>query len=109
MKNFAVVAISGLIIIAIFNVSIARGFYTNENFHSTPHSAPAWFTPDSNGGFHGETLSGSVFTQRPITNSLGIRLHKFQIDDAFFYVSDRGIIYAQSDVVALSMYLTRIL
>jgi len=37
---------------------------------------------------------------------LNIRLQKFMIDEAFFYVSDRGIINAPSNVIALSIYLS---
>jgi len=59
----------------------------------------------TNGGFYGTTEDGTAFTQKPITNDLGIRLHKFQIDSAFFYVSDRGVIYAENNLMALSMYL----
>jgi len=63
------------------------------------------FIADNNGGFYGATEDGSTFTQKPIVNGLGIRLHKFQIDATFFYVTGRGVICADNDPIVLSMYL----
>jgi hypothetical protein len=81
--------------------------YTNDNFFTSVHDAPAWFKQDVSGNFYGQTESGKWFEQRFITNSLEVKLQRFSIDDAFFYVSDRGIILAPSDIVALSIYLAR--
>lgn len=83
-------------------------YYTYENFFSVPHEPPAWFLMDNYGGFYGETIGGHAFSQKPITNDFGIRLHKFSIGTAFFYVSDRGVIAAESDVKALSIYFGRV-
>ena len=84
---------------------LVGAYYTNDNLGTIAHSKPVWFLTDGNGGFYGATEDGTAFTQKPITNDLGIRLHKFQIDSAFFYVSDRGVIYAENNLMALSMYL----
>ena len=56
------------------------------------------------GGFYGFTESGYRFTQYAVLPESGVRLHKFTIGQVFFYVSDRGIITAQSDLGALSRY-----
>jgi hypothetical protein len=53
------------------------------------------------------TATGKIFSQYLITNSLDIRLQRFSIDEASYYISDRGIILADSDTVALSIYLSR--
>ncbi len=81
--------------------------YTNDNFFTSEHDAPVSFSQDAYGNFSGMTISGKLFYQNNITNSLNIRLQRFAIDEAFFYISDRGIIVANTDTVALSIYLTR--
>lgn len=81
--------------------------YTNENFQTATHEKPEFFERDRYGNFYGYTISGRLFSQVNVTNNYNIRLQRFAIDEAFFYISDRGIIYAQSDSVALSIYLTR--
>lgn len=98
--------IYGLALLVALLPQPGYAYYTNDNFLTTPHAAPAWFTTDKTGGFFGVTTDGTSFTQQPITNALDIRLHKFQIDAAYYYISDRGIIYADSDLVALSVYFT---
>ncbi|MDA8596774.1 hypothetical protein N9L26_00355 [Candidatus Pacebacteria bacterium] len=85
----------------------ASVYYTNDNFFSTPHEQPVRFYTDGYGGFQGETESGKRFWQRAITNQFNIKLHRFEIDAAYFYVSDRGIINADTDIAALSIYFSR--
>ena len=80
--------------------------YTNDNIWTSTHDQPVSFERDLEGNFFGYTQTGKSFSQINIENSLNIRLQKFSIDEAFFYVSDRGIITANSDIVALSIYLT---
>lgn len=82
--------------------------YTNDNFFTAIHDEPNYFLQDDHGNFYGETLTGKYFTQHLITNSYNVRLYKFSIDEAFFYISDQGVIKAESDLVALSIYLMRI-
>lgn len=79
--------------------------YTNENFWNSTHDLPISFTIDSLGNVSGFTATGKRFTQTNVENSTTVRLQRFSIDEAFFYISDKGIIKAQSDVAALSMYL----
>jgi len=81
--------------------------YTNDNFWSSAHDQPLSFTQDKAGNFSGVTVTGKIFTQTNITNSANIRLQRFAIDKAFFYISDRGIIIAPNNVKALSVYFNR--
>jgi len=81
--------------------------YTNDNFWSSAHDQPVSFSQDIEGNFSGITVTGKIFTQTNITNSADIRLQRFAIDKAFFYVSDKGIIVASSNAKALSVYLSR--
>ncbi len=80
--------------------------YTMENFWTTEHEEPAWFESDGVGGFYGETVGGTSFSQHPVFTNTDIRLHKFAIGTAYFYISDRGIIQAVDDLRALSIYLS---
>jgi hypothetical protein len=94
--------------VVAFPVSAAiPATYTNDNFFTSEHDAPASFTQDTFGNFTGMTISGKLFYQTNITNSFNIRLQRFSIDEAFFYISDRGVIVADTDTIALSIYLTR--
>jgi len=79
--------------------------YTNANYHTSTHEQPLDFARDGQGGFYGHTTSGRLFTQTKIINSLGIDFYKFSIDEAFFYMSDKGQIWADSDLAAISIYL----
>lgn len=80
--------------------------YTSEHIWILPHTKPAWFESDGNGGFYGETLEGVAFTQSVIANQAGIKLHRFSIGTAYFYITDKGVIEAPSDIAAISIYLT---
>ncbi len=82
-------------------------YYTQDTYWSSEHEQPAWFESDSKDGFYGETVGGTYFTQNPIINSSNIRLHKFAIGSAFFYISDKGIIKADGDLNAVSIYLSK--
>ena len=80
--------------------------YTNDNIKTSTHDTPVSFDRDAQGNFFGYTQTGKRFSQVNIENELNVRLQKFSIDEAFWYISDRGIIEAPSNVVALSIYLT---
>jgi hypothetical protein len=81
--------------------------YTNDNFWSSTHDVPTEIRHDTvTGNFSGYTATGKYFTQTHVANSAAVRLMRFSIDEAFFYVSDRGVIVAANDTQALSMYLT---
>ena len=81
--------------------------YDNHNIRNTYHEAPASFSVGEDGSVVGATVSGIPFRQYGIANGYGIRLHRFEIGLAYWYVSDRGVIWAENDLVALSIYLSR--
>ncbi len=83
-------------------------FYTNSNIVLTPHPEPETFTVSECGEIFGLTVSGISFYQRNISNDI-TRLQRFRIQEAWWYISDRGIIGfgdGLSDIQALSIYLT---
>ena len=81
--------------------------YTNDNIWSSQHDIPLSWESDGAGGYSGVTKTGKTFWQQPVANDQSVRLHRFGIDRAFFYVSRIGLIQAQSDLEALSIYLSR--
>lgn len=70
------------------------------------HAAPTWFERDGYGGFVGETVAGERFAQRPVVTDSTVRLHRFDIGAYHFYISDKGAFVAESDLAAVSRYLT---
>jgi len=98
--------VSLLAVITLLSGQTTFAYYTQDNFWTVKHEPPAWFETDALGGFFGETVDGQRFTQRPIILQSEIRLHRFEIGLAFFYISDRGVIIAGSDLAALSIYHT---
>ena len=107
MRGITFLFVSVLVLAAALPVSAQiPETYTNDNFWSSEHDQPLSFSRDSWGNFYGVTVSGKFFAQVHIDNDFGIRLQKFSIDQAYFYVSDRGIIRADTDLVALSIYLS---
>ena len=89
--------------------SLSYGYtYDNATIHTVYQEAPRQFEVDEHGNTVGTTVSGMSFRQYSIANSYGIRLQRFEIGLAFWYVSDRGIIWADNDITALSVYLSRV-
>lgn len=107
MKQVLFAAALGITLIAAPAMASIPAVYTNDNIFTSEHDRPVSLTVLGDGSFTGTTATGKVFYQNTIENSLSVRLQRFSIDEAFFYVSDRGIIVAPSDTVALSIYLTR--
>ena len=95
-----------LVFVLICYPQVSFSYYDNDSYWNTNHEKPAWFEMDSNGGFIGETEDGISFTQYPVINDQSIRLHKFVIGTAFFYISNKGIIKAENDLSAISIYFT---
>jgi len=90
-------------------LSSAQAFtYTQDNIQTSYQEAPATFTFDTSGQMFGATISGIPFRQLNVANGYGIRLQRFEIGTARWYVSDQGIIWADNDLVALSIYLSRV-
>lgn len=81
---------------------------TNANFTVSDKctAPPDYFIVEENGEVWGYLTSGVLFTQTNVSNDLGVRLQRFNLEDAKWYITDRGIIYADSDLKALSIYLT---
>ncbi|MCD5381182.1 MAG: hypothetical protein LR008_01245 [Candidatus Pacebacteria bacterium] len=100
-----------LLTILLFPDSSLAGFvpqeYTQANFDSSYQDQPVHFTRDASGNFSGTTMSGKMFTQTYVAASISVRLQKFSIDKASFYISSYGIINAASDIEALSIYLVK--
>ncbi len=65
---------------------------------------PVWFAFDEFGGMYGATESGYTFSQIPVLVDASVRLQKFTIGTTSYYISDRGVIDAPSDLMALSIY-----
>lgn len=99
-----------LCLLCIPSISLAAipEMYTNDNIFTSEHDKPVSLFLDNLGGFYGYTETGMFYTQKPISNVFKIRLHKFSIGEAYFYVSDRGIISAPGDLTALSIYFARV-
>lgn len=68
---------------------------------------PTHFTVDRAGQAAGVTEGGIMFSQTNVVNELDVRLQKFSIGPLFWYISDRGVIFADTDLAALSIYMTR--
>jgi len=81
--------------------------YTNDNYWTSLHDKPISFVGDGQGNFTGLTETGKIFRQITIETPPYIHLQKFMIDEAFFYISDKGTIKASSDLTAISIYLTK--
>lgn len=81
--------------------------YDATNIHTTYHEAPVSFTLDVSGNATGKTVSGTAFQQYTVPNDDGVRLQRFEIGLAHWYVSDRGVIWADTDHEALLTYRTR--
>lgn len=84
--------------------------YTNESIILHSHSDPEYesLVVTSDGEMHGVTSEGIPFYQNNVINET-TRLQKFIIQDAWWYISDKGIIgYGDgiSDLQALSIYLS---
>lgn len=79
---------------------------SNFNYEASPRcTAPVdYFVVNEDGSSWGALTSGVTFTQKNVANDY-TRLQRFQMEDYKHYVSDQGVIYAESDLEALSKYL----
>lgn len=100
----SVVVVGGFLLVYL---PVQAFVYTNENFHKVPHEQPVYFEQRTDGSFWGYTETGREFTQTPVPNQYDVRMHRFAIDDAFFYVTDQGTIFADTDLQALSIYFSQ--
>lgn len=95
-----------IVILGLCLPSFSAAFYSNDTFFDSYQAEPAWFQQDDNGGFFGETVDGFTFAQKSIVGNFSGRIQKFSIGEAYFYVSDKGIIIASGDLSAISIYLS---
>lgn len=82
---------------------------TNANIQTTTMLPPASFVVDENGEASGQLTDGTPFTQTNVVNDF-TRLQKFSIDQAWWFISDKGVIglgEGMSELQALSIYLTK--
>ena len=80
---------------------------TNANWHELERCTAPVASFESHGeGFTGILESGVTFTIKPILSDPSIKLHRFQMEKTYWYVSDKGKIDAESDIQALSIYMT---
>lgn len=79
---------------------------TNDNFQTSEvcQAPPDTFYQTEQGEFHGTTTSGIPFSQLNVLNDT-TRLQRFQMQEAYWYVSDKGVFYADNNLSALSIYL----
>ena len=69
---------------------------------------PVDFYFNQDGEAFGMLEDGSTFSQTNVVIDPRIRLQKFQWGSMFWYISDKGVIFADSGLQALSIYLTRL-
>jgi hypothetical protein len=65
-----------------------------------------WFLEDGAGGFYGQLTSDVTFRQYPIVD--GSYLHRMQIEDAYYFVDEKGTFNAEDNTQALSIHLNRV-
>ena len=101
MKKTLILLMLGLVL-GIPSTSMAHVSFGAES--ALLDEAPASFMSDGKGGFYGVTTLGTPFTQILIFNESNIRLQKFTIGTVYFYITDRGVIYAANDAEAITAY-----
>lgn len=104
MKKMQVGAL--ILLWGIFAHPVGAFMYTQDNINTTYHETPFSFTVTAEGEAFGLTLSGMAFSQTNITTIPGVRMQRFVIGAASWYVSDHGVIWADTDLEALSIYLS---
>lgn len=96
---------NSVILGAIITASVV---FNNSNIKTSYMPPPAWFEVKESGEAYGELVNGVPFSQTNIANNY-TRMQKFQIQDAWWYITDKGVIgfgEGISDLRALSIYLT---
>lgn len=93
----------GALLLIIVTPSPLNAFtYTNDNIHTAYHEAPREFSVDERGNTTGETVSGALFTQETIYDVDGVRIQKFMIGEAFWYVCASGVFFVSGDSEAIA-------
>lgn len=111
-QRIKILSFSGLLLLLslllpiLFHADIltASTITSNGHFPREVKSAPLHLETDAFGRISGYTAGGDLVRQSKITEAEDAYLHRIDIDNTFFYVSDRGVITADSDTIALSIY-----
>jgi predicted RND superfamily exporter protein len=96
------------LLVSLVPITTNAFMYTQDTIQSVYHEAPATFHVDAYGNTEGATVSGMVFRQYTVASEYGVRLQRFEIGNAHWYVSDKGVIWEDTDLGALSVYLSRL-
>lgn len=107
MKGMGLLLAIVLMVFPQVTAAAVPTIYTNANFYSSAHDAPASLFQYMTGGFYGYTVTGKFYEQLPVYNEFGVHMQRFSIDEAYFYVTDRGTIDATDDLAAVSIYFSR--
>ena len=75
--------------------------YTNGNLWSSTHDVPTSFSIQPDGSIVGTTQTGKTFRQSNVVNDHGVRLQKFTIDEAWFYVTGHETFSTSTDALAV--------
>lgn len=79
----------------------------NDNIREYPCNAPVSGFEQRGNEWVGVLESGITFTSRSVIQNDFGRMVGFYMQDAKWYVTEKGIIYASSDLEALSIYLSQ--
>lgn len=98
---------------ALVAALVFAGVSYSEPVTAADFTAAAWFSekPTSitildRDHIVGTMASGATFSQYRIVTATNVRIHKFVFADNSFYISDKGLFEAASDLEAVSIYLT---
>jgi len=100
MKNVAIF----LVILGFWDTASLPVASANFDFVTDSHPAPISFIVNTSGEAYGELEGGYSFTQKNIFMENNIKIQKFVTGAHFFYISDKGIIEAENDLRAISIY-----
>ena len=78
----------------------------NFNLNSYPCNAPIAEFHQVEKGFEGVLESGITFTQLNVLEGDYGRIMRISIQDAYWFITDKGVIWADTEIEALSIYLT---
>jgi hypothetical protein len=59
---------------------------------------------EADGSYSGKLVNGIPYTQKQVLEA-NFKLHRFQLEDAFWFISDKGVFWADDNLQALSIYL----
>ncbi len=110
MNNLLITALLVLLALPLSTQAAIPERYTNDNYWTSEHDKPVASSLRFLGGgqFYGFTETGKVFFQITLPTEDGTRLQMFAIDDAYHFITVRGIIKADTPQRALAIHHERI-